>query len=603
MDPILLKLKLKLKMKNKYKYTVVNYISEDVFDVLKQQDNLHPLIKQLNLEGFNSRELSMFFVLRSLLFCITKQNPSVVLSYSQLKTFLSNVLTSFYQFNKDGYVNQQNMELNKIFNVFRSFYPYYKDVFTQNKTLSWNHELEHFHNLIILILLFEIEVYIKYFSLLEETDDTAKDDNTKETVCLLKEEKSLLLKTLSGGIRASLSKNRLVVIDRIYIGFDTEYKNVDSQTNNILCYTTASITESILKIRSSAIDYSLKEGKVYLPKTAVLISTGIKLIRLLRLKKDRELEKLESSLNMSKDLERIILNNQDVIYKQKTFDVKKIRSEFHDVRTDKTKFSLFNLLDRNINSGIESIPKKFSEYFNNLALKPVFRPECYLIAHFTTADVSLFSDFEQIKSKFTVLNKSFLTLNSSFSFKKWKVILRDSSLLSPAGMSLKSIGSLYPDLPLEKIELGSKNIQNMDQLFEKDEKLFKSYAIQDSKIVLWHSLQVLNSHFFLTGKYSIPVTLSSLASSYLKKRLIDEENSYHPTTKNGLISVKNLAKLNTPIGIELSGDLHEYIDYFLGSYHGGRNESYIYGVKTGEFYDYDLPGAYPTAMAMLDYPD
>jgi len=67
--------------------------------------------------------------------------------------------------------------------------------------------------------------------------------------------------------------------------------------------------------------------------------------------------------------------------------------------------------------------------------------------------------------------------------------------------------------------------------------------------------------------------------------------------------VKDLARLNTPVGIELSGDLHEYIDYFLGSYHGGRNESFIYGVVKGEFYDYDLPGAYPTAMAMLDYPD
>ena len=100
--------------------------------------------------------------------------------------------------------------------------------------------------------------------------------------------------------------------------------------------------------------------------------------------------------------------------------------------------------------------------------------------------------------------------------------------------------------------------------------------------------------------------MSSLASSFLKRRLIEEENvnySYHPTTKNGLISVKNLAKLNTPLGIELSGDLHEYIDYFLGSYHGGRNESFIYGIINGEFYDYDLPGAYPTAMAMIDYPD
>jgi len=100
------------------------------------------------------------------------------------------------------------------------------------------------------------------------------------------------------------------------------------------------------------------------------------------------------------------------------------------------------------------------------------------------------------------------------------------------------------------------------------------------------------------------VTLSSLASSFLTKELVNQrDSSYHPKTQNGLISVKDLPKLMTPSGIELSNDLHEYIDYFLGSYHGGRNESYLYGIVKGEFYDYDLPGAYPTAMAMLDYPD
>jgi len=81
------------------------------------------------------------------------------------------------------------------------------------------------------------------------------------------------------------------------------------------------------------------------------------------------------------------------------------------------------------------------------------------------------------------------------------------------------------------------------------------------------------------------------------------EGKYHPKTLNGLYGVKDLAKLNTPIGIELSNDLHSYIDYFLGSYHGGRNESYLYGIIKGNFYDYDLPGAYSTAMSLLDYPD
>jgi len=169
-------------------------------------------------------------------------------------------------------------------------------------------------------------------------------------------------------------------------------------------------------------------------------------------------------------------------------------------------------------------------------------------------------------------------------------------------MSLKSIGSLYPNLPLEKIEITQRELVDMSNFFEVDPERFKEYALQDAKIVLWHTLEVQNSHYFFSKKYTIPVTLSSLASSYLETELLTE-GKYHPPTQNGLISMRNIPKILTPSGVELSGDLHEYIDYFLGSYHGGRNESYIYGIVKGDFYDYDLPGAYPTAMAMIDYPD
>lgn len=182
------------------------------------------------------------------------------------------------------------------------------------------------------------------------------------------------------------------------------------------------------------------------------------------------------------------------------------------------------------------------------------------------------------------------------------MFLRDTSLLSPAGMSLKSIGKLYPQLPLAKKELSSTELSDMSTFYDENPERFKEYALQDAKIVLWHALEVQNSHFLFSKKYTIPVTLSSLASSYLETELLTE-GKYHPPTQNGLISMRNIPKILTPSGVELSGDLHEYIDYFLGSYHGGRNESYIYGIVKGEFYDYDLPGAYPTAMAMLDYPD
>ena len=67
--------------------------------------------------------------------------------------------------------------------------------------------------------------------------------------------------------------------------------------------------------------------------------------------------------------------------------------------------------------------------------------------------------------------------------------------------------------------------------------------------------------------------------------------------------MRSLSKVFTPLGIESCGSLHEYIDYYLGSYHGGRNESFIYGVVKGVFYDYDLSGAYPTGMSLIDYAD
>jgi len=594
--------------KTKLKFTSVNYIPEHVLTAYGLQSKiLHPLIKLLDFRGFDLDELSAFLNLRSLVFLVCGVNPSDILSFNKLEDFLSVIQKEFYNFHIDGYVNQRNMELNKIFNIFRSLYPQYKDIF-RSYEINVDCELEHFHNLIIIVLLLELDLYQNHYTEIKRRLENCDRGEIKEKLDLIQIKKTELVKTLSGGIRVSISRNRLIIQDRIYAGFDTEYTNIDGLNNRILCYTTASTSECILRIRSNKIDFSLREGNVKLPKTADLITTGVKLIRLLRGKKDFELGILKESLDRDSTIDRLTLFNQDIIFKQKSFDISKIHTSFHDIRTNPTQYSFYGLIDMVLKNQSGSIPntQKFSDYTRKLNLKPIFRSECFLIAHFTTADVSLFSDFNDIKDKLSILNKSFLTLDRNISYKKWKVYLRDSSLLSPGGMSLKAIGSLYPMLPLSKVELDRKHIKNMDQFFDSNKQLFIDYAIQDAKIVLWHSLQVLNSHYQLSKKYTIPVTLSSLASSFLSLKLVipeEKDSSYHPKTKNGLISVKDLAKLNTPIGIELSGDLHEYIDYFLGSYHGGRNESYVYGMINGRFRDYDLPGAYPTAMAMLDYPD
>jgi len=396
-------------MKKQNKFIMVNYIPKSV--VSKTESCiLHPYIKNLVLKGFSIQETSMFFTLRNLLFFSLEDQPSVIKKYDSLKTFIDRVLKEFHSFQSDGFVNQRNMESNKIFNIFRSLYPSFNEIFKGGNPpfISWRYELEHFHNLIILILLFEIELYI-----LNHTDES--DGFNSEERVLLKQYRSELNSLLSGGIRLTLSKNRLLVVDRIYTGFDTEYKVLDSKTNKILCYTTSTLAESFIKIRDGSVDYSLKEGISYTPQTSRLISTGVSIIRTLRNKKDFELEKLKKSLEKERTLKRLCLHNQDLIFKKNSLVINSINSMFFDLRKDPSSYSFKNLLDVILKD------HKQPEILKSVDLtgfNPTLKQECFLTAHFTTADVSLFHDFDEIKDKFTVLNKSFLTLDKMISYKK-----------------------------------------------------------------------------------------------------------------------------------------------------------------------------------------
>ena len=126
----------------------------------------------------------------------------------------------------------------------------------------------------------------------------------------------------------------------------------------------------------------------------------------------------------------------------------------------------------------------------------------------------------------------------------------------------------------------------MKTFMSTDFDLFKQYAIQDSIITLWHAIQVEYSNYEFSQSITIPITLSTLATNYLCKELVGEGKwGYHNPELNSLFSMKSINKIFTPLGIESCGSLHEYIDYYLDAYHGGRNESFIYGVIKGTFYD------------------
>jgi len=394
---------MKIKMKISKNTQVVNYIPLSILTLSKDRiDYLENTIKRLNLDSsYRKDDVISFFIFRSIIFDSFGYNIEKEFDFLTLKNFFCSIQRELYIFKKVGFVNREIMESNKIFNIFRSFYPTKNNIFVSTENLSCLSELEHYHNFIVLLLLYELE-------------KTLANTFNREEIDELKTERSLLNKTLSGGIRVSLSKNRLVILNKKYVGFDTEYTNIDSTTNKLLCYTTATISESIVKIRTSEVDFSLSIGHSYVPKTAPLIQIVVKLIRGLRGKKDFELDQLETRLSLLPSIKRLTLHNKDVIFTKKLL-YEQIKSSFIDLRLDPTQYSFVRLLEKvldtpQIDVGVEGALKE-------LNLKPTIKNECLLLAHFTTADVSLFYDFNEIKTKFTVISKSFLTLDKFLTFR------------------------------------------------------------------------------------------------------------------------------------------------------------------------------------------
>ena len=66
----------------------------------------------------------------------------------------------------------------------------------------------------------------------------------------------------------------------------------------------------------------------------------------------------------------------------------------------------------------------------------------------------------------------------------------------------------------------------------------------------------------------------------------------------------NAQEVQTPRGLFATGDVGLYMGFYIGNYKGGRNESFMYGSEDSTlWYDYDLAGAYTTAMTHLSLPE
>jgi len=178
-----------------------------------------------------------------------------------------------------------------------------------------------------------------------------------------------------------------------------------------------------------------------------------------------------------------------------------------------------------IDSSIESLrPRKYKgsssrTYKGGFTSEPISltsRRNFYVIGHLTQADLSLLTDFEEIKNSLDIVNKCMVTLGKSDIIKYGhNIIFRDTLLLAPGGkQALSAIGGMYGD-HLRKIDLSTYQYQNMDVLIKEDPTLFKKYALRDSLISLVHASVLEDAHFKL-NKLGLPLTLSSLGVSNLR---------------------------------------------------------------------------------------
>jgi len=224
----------------------------------------------------------------------------------------------------------------------------------------------------------------------------------------------------------------------------------------------------------------------------------------------------------------------------------------------------------------------------------------YLCAHYNAADLSMLDDWLEVsRQNIDLLKKSYCSLVTPMESLGMKVFVRDTLLLSSAAAStLQKVGKAHG---LTKVPLDSKWFHCMDKLLKHNPDLFKSYAMQDSLITLIHAL-FMNDFSFSMGLFKLPCTLGSLTSKFAKNKWAEDD--YKGYQVNPEYPLGNVQETFNPKGIRSTGDIGENLSLFIGSFRGGRNECFAYGIdKDTRWYDYDLTSCYATIMSMCGNPD
>ncbi len=245
----------------------------------------------------------------------------------------------------------------------------------------------------------------------------------------------------------------------------------------------------------------------------------------------------------------------------------------------------------------------------------------YLLGHFIRADFPAFSDFKDNARLTSNVRSTFVSIDSAIPVRfgeednpiaEFNVIVRDTILLAPSNAkSLADIGDLlgFPKIQLGQTPKEEREIKENMARFRKERwSEFREYAIRDAQVCVRFAERIIQQSTKLFDSFKMPATLTSFGTGLLllgwKNDGLDSNQILgREAIKERFFSKKDgYFKIKTVTPLKEEAYFNEA--FITETYHGGRNEQFIFGIADeGQWRDHDLSSAYTTAMSLIGMPD
>ena len=231
---------------------------------------------------------------------------------------------------------------------------------------------------------------------------------------------------------------------------------------------------------------------------------------------------------------------------------------------------------------------------------------CNLISHYSLVDISTFFDSMDILRNTDTVRRTQISIekplfidvyDKDYHHKQtWVVNVRDTMTLAPANSKLETLAKAMGKHKLVLPESYDKN--DMRKFLLEQEEEFMLYAANDATLALDYVKQLYSDK-------KIPPTLGAEGAEIFRET-IKELNGWNDKLFDfhfrGLDTIRDNDRHTKLIPRKELAGLYEIANH---CYYGGRNETFLYGIHHAKdgWNDYDLSGAYPTAMACLRTPN